>query len=96
MQPIKLQLYTKSDCPLCDKAKAALEQVAGKSPIEIEEIDITTNLGLFAKYKDLIPVLEMDGTRLFVHRINVGVLRRKLRWRQWRQRFIDERSPKNS
>ena len=90
MDTIKLQLYTKSDCPLCDEAKEALEQVAAQFPIQIEEIDITANLGLFTKYKELIPVLELEGKRLFVHRINVNVLKRKLMWQRWRQRFIDK------
>ncbi len=88
MQPIKLQLYTKSDCPLCDKAKAALEKVSEKYPIQVEEVDITKNLGLFTKYKDLIPVLEMEGKRLFVHRIDGSALKRKLMWKMLRQRFI--------
>ena len=61
MRPIRLQLYTKSDCPLCDEAKEALKKVAEELPICVEEIDITANLGLFTKYKYLIPVLEMDG-----------------------------------
>ena len=90
MNPIKLQLYTKSECSLCDKAKEVLEQVGEQFPIQIEEIDITANLGLFTKYKDLIPALEMEGKRLFVHQINVSVLKRKLVWRRWRQRFIDK------
>ena len=88
MQPTKLQLYTKSDCSLCDEAKVVLKKVAEKYPIQIEEIDITANLGLFTKYKYLIPVLEMNGKRLFVHRINRGKLQRKLMWRQLRQRLV--------
>ena len=88
MQPIKLQLYTKPDCPLCDKAKTALEKVSEKYPIQVEEVDITKNLGLFTKYKDLIPVLEMERKRLFVHRIDGSALKRKLMWKGLRQRFI--------
>ena len=92
MQTVKFQLYTKSDCSLCDKAKAALEKLAEKFPIQVEEIDITANLGLFTKYKNLIPVLEMDGKRLFVHQINVRALKRKLVWSQLRQRFVNNTS----
>ena len=88
MDKIKLQLYTKTDCPLCDEAKEALELLAVRLPIQIEEIDITTNLGLFTKYKELIPVLELEGERLFVHQIPVKVLKRKLLWRRWRRWFI--------
>ena len=90
MDKIKLQLYTKADCPLCDEAKKSLESLAARFPIQIEEIDITANLGLFTKYKELIPVLELDGKQLFVHRIHVKALKRKLRWKQWRRWFIDK------
>ena len=90
MDKIKLQLYTKADCPLCDEAKAALQSLAAQLPIQIEEIDITANLGLFTKYKELIPVLELEGKRLFVHRIHVKALKRKLMWERWRRWFIDK------
>jgi glutaredoxin len=86
-QPIQLQFYTKPDCPLCDKAKTILRQVGQKIPIQVEEIDITANLGLFTKYKNLIPVLEMDGKRLFVYRIDGRKLRRKLALKRLRMRF---------
>ena len=87
MDKIKLQLYTKADCPLCDEAKESLEPLASQFPIQIEEVDITTNLGLFTKYKELIPVLELKGKRLFVHRIDVKALKRKLIWQRWRRWF---------
>ena len=90
MDKIKLQLYTKADCPLCAEAKELLELLAAQFPIQIEEIDITADLGLFTKYKELIPVLELEGERLFIHRIDVKALKRKLMWQQWRQWFIDK------
>lgn len=89
MDKIKLQLYTKADCPLCDEAKNSLESIAAQFPIQIEEVDIAANLGLFTKYKELIPVLELDGKRLFVHRIHVKALKRKLMWQRWRRWFVD-------
>lgn len=90
MDKIKLQLYTKSDCPLCDEAKESLELLAGQLPIHVEEIDITSNLGLFTKYKELIPVLELEGKRLSVHRIDTRALKRKLMWRCWHWWFINK------
>lgn len=91
MDKIKLQLYTKADCPLCDEAKESLKPFTARFPIRIEEIDITANLGLFTKYKELIPVLELEGKRLFVHRINAKALKRKLIWQRWRRWFTDKR-----
>lgn len=90
MDVIKLQLYTKADCPLCEEAKASLELLESQFPIQVEEIDITANLRLFTKYKELIPVLELEGKQLFVHRIDVKALGRKLMLRRWRRWAIDK------
>ena len=89
MEPLTLKLYTKPDCPLCDDAKDALNAVAADSQIQIEEIDITSNLGLFTKYKNLIPVLELDGKRMLEHRIDARVLKRKLKWRRLYRKFVE-------
>lgn len=84
--PMQLQFYTKPDCLLCDEAKSVLQRIGAKTSfIAIEEIDITKDLGLFTKYKHLIPVLELDGQRLFVHHVNGWKLIWQLRWhRFWR------------
>ncbi|RKU17899.1 glutaredoxin [Candidatus Poribacteria bacterium] len=87
---MQLQFYTKPDCPLCDEAKISLQEISAKaSYIAIEEIDITKNLGLFTKYKHLIPVLELDGQRLFVHHVNRWKLIWQLRW-HWFRRLIPQ------
>lgn len=88
---LQLQFYTKPDCPLCDEAKSVLKNISGQlSFIAIEEIDITKNLGLFTKYKLKIPVLEMDGKHLFVHRVDS----RKLVWQLRCRRFLGHFSGK--
>ena len=77
---MQLQFYTKSDCPLCDEAKVVLRSIEAKTSfITVEEIDITTNLGLFTKYKLMIPVLELDGQPLFIHHVTHW----KLAWQLW-------------
>ena len=89
---IQLQLYTKSDCPLCDEAKEVLERVEAKmSFIAIEEIDITQDLRLFTKYKHLIPVLKLDGQQLFVHHTTYWKLIWQLRWHWVRKHFTGRR-----
>ena len=85
---MQLQFYTKPDCPLCDEVKEVLQRVRVKTSfVAIEEIDITKNLALFTKYKHLIPVLELEGQRLFVHRTTYGNLMWQLRWHRFR-RFL--------
>ena len=78
---IHLQFYTKPDCELCDKAKVVFDRIETKlSYISIEEIDITKNMGLFTKYKERIPVIELDGKTLGQHKIEERRLIWILRW----------------
>ena len=82
-EPINIQFYTKPDCELCDKAKIVIERIKTKlSYISIEEIDITKNMGLFTKYKEIIPVIELDNKLLCQHNINERRLLWSLRWNQ--------------
>ena len=86
--PIQLQFYTKPDCSLCDEAKIVLQSVEAKASfVVVEEIDITKNLGLFTKYKHLIPVLELNGQQLFVHHATYWKLIWQLRWHWVRRHF---------
>ena len=63
-----------------------LQSIAAKTSfVTIEEIDITNNLGLFTKYKLMIPVLELDGQQLFVHRATYWKLMWQLRWHRFRK-----------
>lgn len=87
-KPLELQFYTKPDCPLCDEAKSELKTITSKFTfLVIDEIDISRNIGLFTKYKHLIPVLEMNGKQLFVHRVNSEKLLWQLRWYRLRRYF---------
>lgn len=85
-KPLELQFYTKPDCPLCDEAKSELKTITSKLTfLVIDEIDISRNIGLFTKYKHLIPVLEMNGKKLFVQRVNSEKLLWQLRWYRLRR-----------
>ncbi|MDE0683964.1 MAG: glutaredoxin family protein [Candidatus Poribacteria bacterium] len=91
-KPMRLQFYTKPDCPLCDEAKAVLQNIGAKASfITVEEIDITKDLRLFTKYKYRIPVLELDGQPLFTHHVTDWKLMWQLRWHRARRHFIGRR-----
>lgn len=85
---LELQFYTKPDCPLCDEAKSELKTITSKLTfLVIDEIDISRNIGLFTKYKHLIPVLEMNGKQLSVHHVNSEKLLWQLRWYRLQRYF---------
>jgi glutaredoxin len=58
-------LYGRPGCHLCDDARAALERVRARHPFALEEIDITTDDALHARYLERIPVVALDGDELF-------------------------------
>ena len=70
---IKLVLYTKSNCSLCDTAKEFIEDNYPDKFL-IEEIDITKDKTLFRKFKLDIPVFYYQGSLLMQHRAEKSAL----------------------
>lgn len=62
MYSARLTLFTKSDCGLCDTAKARLSQVQKRRTIEYREIDIMeeANKKWFNMYAFDVPVLHVS------------------------------------
>ncbi len=56
-------LYGKPACPLCDEAEVLVQQVAKSKRLQIQKIDVTTDLDLYRRYGLEIPVLELPGGR---------------------------------
>jgi glutaredoxin len=58
-------LYGKPGCHLCEDARALLVTLSHRYPIEVDEIDITSDPELFRRYDIRIPVLRLeDGGEL--------------------------------
>ena len=57
----QLTLYGKAGCHLCEEARAVVLDVRRRHPFDLEEIDITRDPALFARYKERIPVIKIDG-----------------------------------
>jgi glutaredoxin len=72
---IKLTLYTKSDCCLCDEALEALERVRAERPFELESVDIEGDAELMSRYAERIPVVHVSGIPTFEYRIDENELR---------------------
>ena len=76
--PFKVKVYSKEACCLCDKAKELLHKVAEDYPLEMEEIDITTDPKLWQTYKESIPVITLNGKIVFRGKVSELWLRREL------------------
>lgn len=77
---IQLTIYSRPGCHLCDDMKTIVTRVAAswREPIAIDEVDISTDPGLEARYGIEIPVLLMDGKKVAKYRIDDSALRRLL------------------
>jgi glutaredoxin len=76
---MRLTLYSKPDCHLCDEMKAVLKRVlATRDRIALEEIDISNNPELLDHYGLEIPVLMIDGRKVAKYRITEEKLTRIL------------------
>jgi glutaredoxin len=66
---VTLTLYSKPGCHLCEDARATLEELRREHAFALDEIDITTDAELFARYRFDIPVLFRDGREVARGRI---------------------------
>jgi glutaredoxin len=73
-------IYSRPGCHLCDEMKAVVHRVVHTidAPVEVEEIDISTDPALEARYGLEIPVLLVDGRKVAKFRVTEGELRRVL------------------
>ena len=80
MIALTVSLYSRPGCHLCDEMKAVVQRVARASevPLTIEEIDISTDPDLEARYGLEIPVLLVDGKKAAKYRISEEELMRIL------------------
>jgi glutaredoxin len=62
-------LYSKPGCHLCDDLRDMLDEFRTEHAFVLEEIDITTDAGLFARHRFNIPVLLRDGREVARGRI---------------------------
>ena len=63
-------LYTRQNCPLCEKAKAVLV-AAGITP---KEVDVDHDLDLLRRFNEDVPVIYIGGAEAFRHRIEWQVV----------------------
>jgi glutaredoxin len=74
-------LYSRPGCHLCDDARAALLRVRRDAPFELEEIDISADDVLHARYLERIPVVALDGEEIFEYFVDEHALMRRILYR---------------
>jgi len=78
MTGIRLQLYTRAGCHLCDEMLAAARPIAERNGAAIDKVDIDADPELRARYRVAIPVLALAGNEICRHRLDAEALERAL------------------
>ena len=76
--PVKLTIYCRRHCHLCDEMKAVVWEVGADLPVELEEVDVDLSRELKRRYGLDVPVLAWDGEELARHRVTAGAPREAL------------------
>jgi hypothetical protein len=77
---IRLTVYSRPGCHLCDVMKAVVERAVRTSDlaVSIEDIDISGDPDLEARYGIEVPVLMIDGKKAAKYRVSEWDVRRML------------------
>jgi glutaredoxin len=71
-------LYHSEGCHLCDKARETIARLDVELAFGYTEVDISGDPELEARYREWLPVVEIDGDRAFVYHVDEAALRRRL------------------
>ena len=70
----RVVVYHAAGCHLCERARTTLAETG----VAFEEVDIGGDDELEARYREWLPVVEINGERAFVYYVDPRALRRKL------------------
>ncbi len=77
-KPIKVEIYSKPDCHLCDVAKSVILKVKEDCVFELQVHDIETNPEWFEAFKEQIPVVFIDSRKAFKYRVDENSFRKRI------------------
>ncbi|HET9325123.1 MAG TPA: glutaredoxin family protein [Gaiellaceae bacterium] len=77
-RPPRVVLYSAEGCHLCAAARRVVHAARDELGFELEEVDIGGDQQLEARYREWLPVVEIDGERAFTYFVEPDALRRKL------------------
>ena len=73
--PPRVVVYSGSGCGLCERAFEVVREVCGE---EFVAVEIDGDEVLEARYRESLPVVEIDGERAFTYFVGGEALRRRL------------------
>jgi glutaredoxin len=74
----QVKLYTRPGCHLCEEAKHEMAAAECRDLYDLEEINIDTDRELRRRYGWDIPVVTINGTPAFKHRLTRAAFREEI------------------
>jgi glutaredoxin len=74
----RVTVYHADGCHLCERALAVVEAARVEHAFALEIVDIGGDPGLESRYRELIPVVEIDGEIAFTYFVPPDALRDRL------------------
>jgi Glutaredoxin-like domain (DUF836) len=71
-------VYTAEGCSLCGRALEVVREVGEDVELALEVVDIGGDPELESRYREHLPVIEIDGERAFTHFVDPDALRTAL------------------
>jgi glutaredoxin len=78
-EPLHIEVYSRPGCHLCHEAVAVIEPFSRRYPLKLTITNIDDDAALRFAYGTEIPVILINGTEAFRHRVDAGALERKLK-----------------
>ncbi|TML95201.1 MAG: glutaredoxin family protein [Actinobacteria bacterium] len=76
MRKPEVVVYHAPGCHLCERALEQLRALREELDFELREVDIAGDPELEARYREWLPVVEIDGRRRFTYHLQPGPFRR--------------------
>ena len=81
-EPIRIDIYSRPACHLCDEAKEVIARVRRRHFFELNEINIENDAELERQYGTEIPVVTINGNKAFKYRVDEAEFEKKVK-RLW-------------
>jgi hypothetical protein len=74
----RVTVYHAAGCHLCERALEVVAEVRAQVPFELELVAIDGDPELERRYRELLPVVEVDGERAFTYVVPPAALRARV------------------
>jgi hypothetical protein len=77
-QAVRVAVYHAAGCHLCERALAQVRALRDELGFALDEVAIDGDAELEARYREWLPVVEIDGARAFTYHVHEDAFRRRL------------------